>query len=111
MAEEEAAVVVVVAMKAKDGKLDEALEVFRPCLEATHKEEGNLTYALHRNAQDPNAFVLIERWRSQADIDEHMKSPHIADLFANVGPLLDGAPSMHFTTPFPVGDPAKGILH
>jgi quinol monooxygenase YgiN len=69
-------------------------------------------YALHRDAQDPDHLVLVERWRSQADLDEHMTKPYVADLFAVAGTpgMLAGAPSLSFLQPLGVGDPAKGSL-
>jgi hypothetical protein len=51
-------------------------------------------------------------WRSQADLDEHFTQPYLADLLAAMAApgLLVGRPSMWFTSPVPIGDPAKGRL-
>lgn len=107
-----AEVVIVVKVVAAEGKVDEVLAGFTTCLEATHEEEGCLAYALHRDNSDPNTIVLVERWRSQDDLDAHNQTPHVAALFAVAGTpgLLAEPPQLSFTTPLGIGDPAKGTL-
>jgi quinol monooxygenase YgiN len=39
--------------------------------------------------------VTIEKWESQADLDAHMASPHIAEMITVAGDQLDGFPSIH----------------
>jgi len=107
-----AEVVVVVKVVAAERKVDEVLAGFEAALVETHKEEGCLAYALHRDNADPNTLVLVERWRSQDDLDAHNQTPHIAALFAVAGApgVLAEAPELHFTTSLGLGDPAKGNL-
>lgn len=107
---EPAAVVVVAILEATPEGLDDAVDAVTTCIEETHKEEGCLSYALHRDTGNPNKLVMVERWRSQEDLDAHGKTPHIAALFGALAGKLAGAPVLVFTTPEPVGDPAKGIL-
>ncbi len=105
-------VVGVVHLRPAEGKADEVIAALSTAIEQTHAEEGCLAYALHRDLQDPNHLVLVERWRSQADLDEHMTKPYIAELFTFMsGPdLFADAPSLAFVQSVPVGDPAKGAL-
>lgn len=105
-------VVVAVSLQASPGRGDDLVAMFTPGIEATHKEEGCVRYALHRDSADPDHFVHVEVWRSQADLDEHFKQPHLAELLAGMATpgLLAGRPAMWFTTPVPIGDPAKGHL-
>ncbi len=104
-------VVAVVHVRAAEGKVDEVIAAFTTCIEKTHEEQGCLNYALHRDAADANHLVLIERWRSQADLDAHMGQPYVADLFAAAGtPGLLAAPAeLAFTSPLGIGT-AKGSL-
>ena len=107
-----AEIVGVVDIVVADGK-GEALETaFEACATKTHTEQGCLAYALHRDNANPDHYVLLERWRSQADLDEHMTKPWVADLFAFAGTEgnLAQAPSLTFTTNVPKGDQAKGSL-
>ena len=105
-------VVGVVDVLASPGRGDEVLAAFEACLTQTHQEEGCLTYALHRDNDNPDHLVLVERWRSQADLDEHMQKPYVAELFAAAGTpgLLAEAPRLTFSSSVPLGDAGKGSL-
>ncbi len=105
-------VVGVVHLRPNPGKTDEVVAALSKAIEQTHAEEGCLAYALHRDVSDPDHLVLVERWRSQADLDAHMTQPYIAELFTFMsGPdLFADAPSLAFVQNVPVGDPTKGSL-
>ena len=103
-------VVVVVTVTVKDGRADEALELFADTIRQTHDEAGCLTYAVHRDLDEPNRFVLIERWTSSVAMEAHVQQPYVSHLFERVGDLLDGSPTIIRTAPVPVGDPVKGTL-
>ncbi len=107
-----AEVVGVVDIVAASGKGDALVGAFEACATQTHTEPGCLAYALHQDNADPDHYVLLERWRSQQDLDEHMTKPWVADLFAFAGAEgnLAAAPKLAFTTNVPKGDPAKGTL-
>jgi quinol monooxygenase YgiN len=102
----------VVHVRAAEGRADEVVAAFTTCIEQTHAEEGCLAYALHRDNADPNHLVLVERWRSQGDLDAHMTQPYVADLFAVAGTpgMLAAAPELSFVSPLGVGDAVKGSL-
>lgn len=105
-------VVGVVHVRPAEGKVDEVVAAFAACIDQTHQEEGCLAYALHRDATDPAHLVLVERWRSQADLDAHMTRPYVADLFAVAGTpgMLAAPPELAFLEPMGLGDPQKGSL-
>jgi quinol monooxygenase YgiN len=58
------------------------------------EDNGCEMYDLFRSIDDPNRYVLIESWATQADLDDHGKSPAMADM-GKIGPLLAGRPVMH----------------
>jgi quinol monooxygenase YgiN len=105
-------VVVVVDIKAAEGRGDDVVAIFSPAIEKTHAEDGCLKYALHRDAKDPDHLLHVEVWRSQADLDAHFTQPHLAELVGALGEpgLLAGRPPTWFATPIEIGDPAKGLL-
>ncbi|UJH70207.1 putative quinol monooxygenase [Ornithinimicrobium sp. INDO-MA30-4] len=45
---------------------------------ATQSEDGCLAYTAYESAVAPGVFITVEEWRSQADLDAHMTTPHIA---------------------------------
>lgn len=64
-------------------------------VEATRGEEGCLDYVAYESAATPGMMVTVETWRSQADLDDHMTTPHIAKAFEVLGPALDGEVAIH----------------
>lgn len=103
-------VTVVVVARAKPGMGDEAEAAFRTVVEATHREEGCLLFALHRVASDPERFALVERWRSREDLDAHLQTPHLL-AFRERAPELWAEPmDLMIVDPVTAGDPALGTL-
>lgn len=66
---------------------------------ATRQEEGCLAYDVYESGAVPGTFVTIERWRSQADLDNHMTTPHIAAAFAAAEGHLAGEVAIHPLVP------------
>lgn len=63
-------------------------QAVQPCLEATRKEAGCLSYDLFASASDPQAMVFVERWESRADLTAHSKQPHLAAWRQASGPYV-----------------------
>ena len=81
-----------------------------PLIEETHKEPGCISYALHQDNSDPDTLVLVERWKSQEDLDAHFTMPYMAELGTLAGEVLAEQPRIIFSTGLPAGDSAKGVL-
>ncbi len=107
-----AEVIGVVNIVVAEGRESALKEAFEACARGTHAEEGCLLYALHVDNANPLHFVLLERWRSQDDLDAHMTKPYVADLFAFAGAEgnLTQAPTLAFVSALGLGDPDKGSL-
>lgn len=107
-----AEIIGVVDVLAAPGMAEEVVAAFEACIAQTHEEPGCLTYALNRDNGDPHHFVLVERWRSQEDLDAHLQKPYVADLFAVAATpgMLAEAPRLTFASGLELGDPAKGSL-
>jgi quinol monooxygenase YgiN len=103
-------VVVVASLAIKEGKADEAIAGFTPVIEQTHGEPGCISYALHRDNNDPNTLVLVERWKSQEDLDAHFTQPYMAEMGSLAAEVLAEPPRIVFCSPVPTGDPVKGTL-
>ena len=103
-------VVVVASFEVQEGKADEAEAALRETIEGSHTEAGCLNYALHRDNNDANVFVLVEVWTSQVALDAHFHQPYVAALGAKGAELLASTPVIRFCTPIPAGDPVKGSL-
>ena len=51
-------------------------------VEAIRAEEGNEKYAYYFPAEDPETVLLIDRWRDQAALDVHHKTPMMEQIAA-----------------------------
>jgi quinol monooxygenase YgiN len=76
------AFVLVVNMRAQEGKEDEAVEVMRELVEATRKEPGCIHYIPVRSADDPRAFLFYEQYVDKAAFEAHGASEHFQRLAA-----------------------------
>lgn len=56
------------------------LDAFKQLVKASRKEAGNMRYDLHQVHDNPQKFVFIETWQSQAAVDAHNASKHFADF-------------------------------
>lgn len=79
---------VIARAKARAGREADVEKELRRAVGPTHKEAGCLRYAIHRGIDDPQTFVVVERWTSREALDEHLKTAHIQKLFSAMGDLL-----------------------
>jgi quinol monooxygenase YgiN len=105
-----AEVVVVATVDVKPESIDAALTAVTTSIAATHTEPGCIAYALHRDLADENRLVIVEKWTTADALTEHAQTPHLKQLFADLGPLLAAPPTIVRTSPVPVGDGAKGTI-
>ena len=65
----------------RDAAAAAALEIMR----ATHEEPGNLAYAFSSDLGDAGLIHIFEKWESQAALDFHFKTPHMAAFQKKMG--------------------------
>ena len=56
-------------------------ETLSDLIEPTRRESGCLRYELWHNRSDPTDFTFIEEWASEAALEVHSRTPHLAALF------------------------------
>ena len=82
------AVTLIVSLGPREGQ-DALLEAeLRALLGPTRKEDGCLTYDLHRSADAPSAFLLHEVWASREAHALHTNTPHFLRWNARKDSLL-----------------------
>lgn len=86
--------IVVARARARAGAEEEMYSALCAIVEPTLTEDGCIEYTLCRGADDPSIFMTFERWRSKADIDEHMGQPYVRELFARVADLVAEPPEI-----------------
>ena len=86
---------IVAKMKIKTGKEGDAERALLDMVEYVKANEpGTVRYTLHRALGDPTQLLMFEQYASQEAVDTHGTSARIQQLFATLGPLLDGQPSI-----------------
>jgi len=103
-------VVVVVTLRAQEGREDDMRETLTEGSAQTHTEDGCLVYAMHQGADDPRAFAIVECWASQGHLDAHLALDEVKALIGRIDGLADGQPAFAIYEQLPAGDPAKGLL-
>lgn len=96
----------IVHIKAKPGREQALEEELRNAVPPTHDEPGCLRFALHRSQSDAASFLLVERWRSQAALDEHLKKPYLTRLLDRLKDLAETSEAKAFDM-VAVGDERK----
>jgi quinol monooxygenase YgiN len=82
------AVTLAVILRAKEGQ-ELLLEAeLRALIAPTRREEGCLTYDLHRAIEIPGDFLLHEVWATREHHRLHMKTPHFLRWDARKDALL-----------------------
>lgn len=68
---------VIATTPMKPENKDDFIRGHKACIAETHKEKGCLSYEGHVSVNDPNLYVVVERWETRDDLTAHSKAPHI----------------------------------
>ena len=71
-------VTVIARIRAKIGLEDRVYQELTKLLAPTRAEAGCLNYDMHRNLEDPSLFLFHETWASEAALNRHFQTAHIA---------------------------------
>lgn len=70
------AVTLMVILRAREGQETLLEAEVRALVGPSRKEEGCLTFDVHRSVDTPGAFLLHEVWATRDAHKEHMHTPH-----------------------------------
>jgi quinol monooxygenase YgiN len=80
-----------VKFRVKPGKNAEFEAAFRQMQKSMReKEPGNLYYDLFVTPEDPQLYVIMERYRDAAAVAEHNQTDHIKKVLAELRDLMSG---------------------
>ena len=93
-------------------KRRDLLETMRGMLEPARVERGCLSYHLYEDVEDRNAFVLVEEWETQGDLEKHIRTDNQRRVLALMD-LLSEQPELRFNTVSHTAgmELIEGILH
>ena len=90
------------------GQHDQVVEALRPAITAVHEEPGCELYAIH-DAPD-GSIVMIEKWSTVSELDEHGSSEAVRALNASLEGLLASPTEVTRLVPLPAGSENQGQL-
>jgi quinol monooxygenase YgiN len=82
------AVTIIVLLRAREGQETLLEAELRALVSPSRREEGCLTYNLHRAIDTPGALLLHEVWASREAHTEHTHTPHFLRWNARKDALL-----------------------
>ncbi len=74
-------------------KIEEYYPLIYELIDRTREEDGNISYTLYSDRENPGEFVLIEEWRDQESLDKHFKTLHFTGIVPKIQ-KLQSAPSV-----------------
>jgi len=86
---------VIAVLIAKPGSATKVESALRDLVAPTRAEPGCISYELYGSAASDTTFFTIEKWRTQADLDAHMQTPHIHAALEATADHLAAAPGIH----------------
>jgi quinol monooxygenase YgiN len=88
---------VTLRMIVRPEKRSDLLQTLRGILEPVRVERGCLSYRFYEDVEDRNAFVLLEEWKTQKDLENHIRTDNQRMLLALMDFLSD-QPEWRFNT-------------
>lgn len=89
----------IVTANIKDGAMSKLTAAFAPCAAATRKEPGCVCYELHTDPDKAGTIVLLERWKSLAALEAHLKQAHTQTFLKTMPEWSAAAPDLKFLVP------------
>jgi len=75
-------IIATLRMAARPEKREEIEQIVRGILESTRVQRGCLSYRFCRDVEDVNEYLIIERWETQTDLEEFIRSESYRKLLA-----------------------------
>ena len=73
---------IIATIVCKEEKIEFVKSEMIKLIDKTRAEEGCINYDLHQDNSNPAHFVFHENWESEALLEKHLESQHIADYVA-----------------------------
>ena len=77
----------IVLLRAKPGNSEQLGKAIRELLAHSRKEPGCAVVELNQSAEDPNTWMVYERWRGKEALANHMKQPYVATFLKQFAEL------------------------
>lgn len=82
----------IIVLEGKNAEFEQAFLNLADAVRAN--EPGNVFYALHKSASDPQVYVVMEQYDSPEALELHRKSDHFREANQQLGGLVAAAPEV-----------------
>lgn len=79
-------IVVTAVFTPIEGRKTDLIDALRASIPAVHDERGCEIYALHD--ADNGSVIMVEKWKSRADLDDHIRGEAGAQLMRRIRELV-----------------------
>lgn len=93
----ETKILVTLRMIVRPERRRDLLETMRGMLEPARVERGCLSYRLYEDVEDRNTFFLVEEWKTQKDLEGHLRTDNQRRLLALMD-FLSEQPELQFNS-------------
>lgn len=73
---------IIATIVSKEDKIEFVKSEIIKLIDKTLVEDGCINYDLHQDNDNPAHFVFHENWESEAHLEKHLASQHIAEYIA-----------------------------
>ena len=87
-------IIVIGDIIVKKDCVDEALVLSQQHVDRSRKEVGCITHGVHRDSENPQRLVFLEKWKDQASLYQHFKEPTSIEFVKKIETLLTSKPQM-----------------
>ena len=78
--------------------MEEYMSVVKELVEKSQAEEGNITYTLNQEKDNPCKVAFLEEWKSQAAFEFHTKTEHFTGIIPKLKVFLESSEPTEFFT-------------
>jgi len=89
----------LVHLRFREGTQDAVSAAFARARPLSLADKGVLAYHLNQDPKDTSRFVVYERWASLADLEAHLRTPHVTTLREEFDAMIVGTPDFHVLVP------------
>ena len=88
---------IIATLKTQPGKEAELEKIFSGLsAQVKANEKGCLLYDLFKSKSDPQTYVVMEQYATQADLEAHGKTDYFKAAFPALGATLAGQPTIEY---------------
>lgn len=76
--------------------IKEYKDLVKELIEKSRKEEGNISYDLHQDINNPQAFVFVEYWKDIESIEAHNNSEHFKKIIPEINKIRESVEATRY---------------